>query len=122
MKVRILENSGWCFIYADGELISKQMFNHLDFISNVLSCIGMKYKKFNDAYELDLFMEYHRVFEDIDVRRFVFTDDDYIFTPYKLGRQIDPEAVENFEEVEYYLKNKYKYRDSEKREIEIFCQ
>lgn len=114
MKIRILENSGWDFVYIDGKLRYKNMLGTLDFVSKVFKdlWITSELVKFNDYAELDDFLESRD-----NAKRFVFRDDDYIFTPFELYKKIDPAAKENFIDVAKYLLENYKYKEEEYDEI-----
>jgi hypothetical protein len=130
MKIRIISNSGWTFMYVDGLLYEKGMFVKAGWTLSILNCLGLikdieKYKEFffdpyhaPHASDIDNFLEE----DDINIKSFSFANDDYYFTPFEVFQLVDPKAKMKFKEVVEYLLNDYKYKDKEKNEILNFIK
>jgi hypothetical protein len=131
-KLKILDNSGWTFLYLDGKLIGKEMFAKSGWVVKILNQHGLikDLKKFQWLFEdpyhspatsfIDEYLTPDVFTEEVDVKAFIFTDDDYEFTPYEAFRKVDPKAKEDFETVAEYLVTKYKYKEREAATIKDF--
>jgi hypothetical protein len=128
-KIRLLDNNGYTAMYINGKLFDYGAFVKADWVIKQLDKLGLikdlsKYNWIFDDYyhsphatDIDEYFTGDDFIEEVDIRSFVFTDDDSNFCPCALYDNDGKIMPNTFDEVCEYLLNKYVYKEEEKEEI-----